>query len=169
MQIFVFSCKVLTPLRTFLRTSACSCPDSHLQSPNTRTDQAGYIQLSLHKRPTAEIDQSQNLIPKGIKTLTPQPHSEPPHHQDSDTIPPNLPHSQTQLMSFVHVVCKPPRNSSSLDLSGPSFWSQFHQTSPLHEVLHLIGLDCEAHPTHHQGLPQDLSEPALPLAVHGKE
>ena len=32
-QIFVFSFNVSTPLRTVFRTSACSCPDSHLQSP----------------------------------------------------------------------------------------------------------------------------------------
>jgi hypothetical protein len=52
-QSFVLSCNALTPLRTVSMIFACSSPDSHLQSPNTRTGQPGYIQLSLHKIPRA--------------------------------------------------------------------------------------------------------------------
>ena len=89
--------------------------------------------------------------------LTPLLHSEPLHHQDSDTTPPDLPHSQTLLMSCVRVVCKPPKNSLSLDPSGTFFRLQAHRTSPLNEVLHLVGPDCEAHPKLHQGWPQDSS------------
>ena len=52
-RIFVFSFNVSTPLRTVFRTSACSCPDSRLQSPDTRMGRAGYIRLSLYRRPSA--------------------------------------------------------------------------------------------------------------------
>ena len=49
------SFKLLMPLSTFLISSTCCCPISRLQSPDTRTGQTVYRQLSLHKRPTVAI------------------------------------------------------------------------------------------------------------------
>ena len=52
-RILVFFFKMSTPCRTVFISSACSSPDSRLQSPETRMGRAEYNLLSLHKKPRA--------------------------------------------------------------------------------------------------------------------